>query len=98
MSTDADADAAAAASSTSSTTAGSQPQPVTSTVGSTVGSTVAKPPDFKMGKYKESYAGAKDFYAISGGKPNSQWDDLDNGVKATAYNPNQHRFERGEHF
>jgi hypothetical protein len=85
--------AAAAASSTSSTTAGSQPQPVTTTIGSTV----VKPPDFKMGKYKESYAGAKDFYVLSGGKPNSQWDDLDNGVKATAYNPNQHRSADARH-
>jgi len=52
--------------------------------------TVASPPDFKMGKFQESYAGAKDFYAFSGGKPNSQWDGLNKGVKSTAYNPNQH--------
>jgi len=39
---------------------------------------------------------AKDFYALSGGKPNSQWEFLDKGVKSTAYNPNQHRSARNK--
>ena len=44
-----------------------------------------------MGIYQESYAGAGDWYAISGGKPLPDWTGLDPNAYKTSVNPRRHR-------
>ena len=50
-----------------------------------------KPVDPIMSTYNESYKGAADWYAISGGKPKADWSGLDTSVPRQAPNPKQDR-------
>ena len=49
------------------------------------------PPNPIMGTYHESYPGAKDWFAISGGTPLADWTGLDPDRVSAKTNPRQHR-------
>ena len=52
---------------------------------------VPAPPNPIMGLYEESYKGAGDWYAVSGGKPLPNWVGLDPNAYKTTVNPRRYR-------
>ena len=66
------------------------PAEETSSRGSTPASSVP-PANPIMSTYQESYEGAGDWYAISGGKPKFDWSGLEDSVSSRHVNPKQHR-------